>query len=341
MSAPVDPNHFLVNPDGSLTPQSWMQYRCVASVSAPSTAGSYAVTTSGDSTLSALVPDLGTIFDEGSNLANEAEGVITANLGTELLGGSGGPVPATVAGGVKNDLLYSLSASWTNETPIDQWVYGLITRGGVRMTVQARTQAYILVLSGFAVSPNEMPAVPTLTLSSAVGCGANIGLGGVLSIGTAYCIIEERQNGTTFPVQPEICGWTLLEPNQTYTAALQIRYASPYWETSSIDGGTVDTDTSYDDGGSRLDIFALPVLPSLTEGVPLIVSPPAAVATATMLVPTVRVGGSAVTVFAPTPARAAVQMESPTTAVGEDVATVFEPTVTVKARMWTPTIHLT
>ena len=146
--------------------------------------------------------------------------------------------------------------SWVNDSPIDQWAYGLITLGGIRMTVQARTQAYITVLSGACVGAGP----PTLTLSSVVGCGANIGLGGILNIGTAYCIIEERQNAVTFPVAPEQCGWTRITPTQTYTAALEVRYAAPYWETSTIDGGDQDTETSYEIGGTRLDLFALPVI---------------------------------------------------------------------------------
>lgn len=266
MTGPVDPNHFLINDDGTLEPQPWMQWRCVATAEAPSVSGSYAVTITDDPTLNDAITatgaTVGNLFDQFTSLEDQLEGILSSSLSGNLLGGAGQPVPATAAGGARNDLLYGLQVSWTNDTPINQWVYGMITRGGVRMTVQARTQAYILVMSGFAVGPVNANNPLTLTLSSAVGCGADIGLGGVLNIGTAYCIIEERQNGVSFPVQPEICGWTIIPPGQIYTAAVQIRYAAPFWETSSIDGGTADTETSYDDGGTRLDIIAVPVLPT-------------------------------------------------------------------------------
>jgi hypothetical protein len=263
--SPVDPNHFTVNSDGSLTPQPWMQWRCVATAQANPTAGSYAVSTAYDhdllDALQTSESSVGNEFTQVTDIGDEYLGVIGAALGTNLLGGVSQPAPATIAAGVKNDLLYNLTQQWTNDSPIDQWVYGMITRGGVRLTIQARTQAYILVLSGFTVGGAGADLTPTLTLSSAVGCGANLGLGGVLSIGTAYAIIEERQNGVSFPVAPELCGWTLLPPGDTYFAALQVRFASPYWETTSIDGGDTETETSYDDGGTRLDIYAIPVLP--------------------------------------------------------------------------------
>jgi hypothetical protein len=267
MTAPVDPNHFQVLEDGSITPQPWMQWRLVQSISNPAISGSYAVSTAYDTDLTEALTEadssVSQIFDASTEATNESLGVIDAALGTDLLGGVSQPLPATVAGGAKNDLLYQLMSSWTNTTPINQWVYGMITRGGVRMTVQARTQAYILVLSGYVVSETTTPGTPTLTLSSAIGCGADTGLGGELSVGAGYCIIEERQNAVTFPVQPEVAGWVNLAPGETYTAALQVRYAAPTWETETIDGGNTDTDTSYDDGGTRLDIFALPVLPTV------------------------------------------------------------------------------
>jgi hypothetical protein len=265
MTAPVDLNQFQILQDGSITPQPWMQWRLVASVANPAVSGSYAVSTAYDTDLNEALTEsdasVSQVFDASTEATNETLGVIDAALGTELLGGVAQPLPTTAAGGAKNDLLYQLMCSWTNVTPINQWVYGLITRGGQRMTVQARTQAYILVLSGEAVSQNSTPATPVLTLSSAFGCGADTGLGGELNVGAGYCIIEERMNATSFYVQPEIAGWINLAPGETYTAAMQVRYASPNWETQTIDGGNVDTDTSYEDGGSRLDIFAVPVLP--------------------------------------------------------------------------------
>ena len=270
----VDSNHFQVDSSGALSPQPWMQYRCVGSVSADPVAMSFAPTVSvgNGGLISALTDPLGYLFGATglAGLGSPITGIVNTLVGElqaiplglatsllNLLGHVGEPNPADVAGGAKNIPLYTLVKQWVNTTPVNQWVYGLVTVGGIRVTVQARTRMYVVVSSGFTT--DDVFAAP-LSISSVVGCGANIGLGGSLNIGTAYCIMEVRQNASTFPVAPELPGWTLLAPGEKFTAAAQVTLASPYWETSSIDGGEQDTETSFEIGGTRLDVFALPAL---------------------------------------------------------------------------------
>ena len=206
VTAPVNPDHFEVRPDGSLTPQPWMQWRNVRGIEAPSKSASYGVT--------------GSVMN-------------------------------------KFDLIHSLRLSWTNNTPIPQWVYGLITRGGCRVTLQARTRAYLQVRSGYRIDPID---AGELTVCSRMGVGSDIGRGGVLGVGTGFCVAEQRMNSVTFPLAPERAGWERLDPGDTFTAKVEVHFASQQWEVTMIDGGTSGTESSFDSGGTRLDLFAVPVL---------------------------------------------------------------------------------
>jgi hypothetical protein len=163
-----------------------------------------------------------------------------------------------VTGGTnKNDLLHSLQLSWTNNTPISQWCYGLITRGGARVSLQARTRGYLQVASGYKLAVGDPGP---LEIASRFGCGADMGRGGTLAIGTTYGVIEERMNSVTFPLAPERAGWSKLAPGATLTGKVEVRFITELWETSTIDGGTSGSESSYDSGATRLDLFAVPVI---------------------------------------------------------------------------------
>ena len=87
-----------------------------------------------------------------------------------------------------------------------------------------------------------------------------MGAGGILAAGTAYGIMEVRQHATSFPLAPQIAGWYQLVPGATFTGQVQCYFTSDYWETSDIEGGDLDTESDYQAGTIRLDLFALPVL---------------------------------------------------------------------------------
>lgn len=237
----LDPNHFYVQ-NGEITPQPWMQHRQVATGSYPDVSGSYSATAGALS------------FDPFQTL-NGLFGPFLDGLGGLFVGVSAVP-SSLIAGANKNDLLQVIETKWTNITPIDQWVYGLITRGGCRVTMQARSRGYLVVSSGYAEGVTPGP----LQISSVFGCGADIGVGGVLAVGTGFCIVEQRQNALTIPLAPERCGWYRLQPGRTLTARVEVRFASEFWENSQIDGGNTQTETSYDCGETRLDLYAVPVL---------------------------------------------------------------------------------
>lgn len=160
-------------------------------------------------------------------------------------------------GSNKNDLLHDLQVDWVNNTPIDQWVYGLVTRGGARVSLQARSRGYLQVESGYKQAVADAGA---LVVCSRFGVGADMGRGGTLAIGTTFGVIEERMNSVTFPLAPERAGWHRLPPGASYTGRAVVRFISEFWENTTIDGGASGSESSYESGATRLDLFAVPVI---------------------------------------------------------------------------------
>lgn len=162
-----------------------------------------------------------------------------------------------VTGGLgKNDLLHSLQQDWANDTPVDQYCYALVTRGGARVTLQARSRGYLQLSTGAV----KAAIPPTLTVTERLGCGADRGRAGVLAIGTSFTIMEVRAPTHTIPVAPEFVGWARLTPGEVFTAGAELRFVTEFWETSTVDGGDSECETSYVTGDTRLDLFALPVI---------------------------------------------------------------------------------
>jgi hypothetical protein len=90
--------------------------------------------------------------------------------------------------------------------------------------------------------------------------GADIGRGGTMALGTSFCVMEERMNSCTFPLAPERTGWLRLAPGESVAAAVELRFISDFWENSTVDGGNSGSESSYETGETRLDLFAVPVI---------------------------------------------------------------------------------
>lgn len=245
----VDEDHFS-QVDGVIAPQPWMQWRHVGSVAAATKSGTYGVTTASgtDSSSTSLFGNLGGLFGSLFGSLSSVFGSFSSLLG--------GGTSASAAGN-KNDLLHSLQLSWTNTSPIDQEVYGLITRGGARVTLQARSRGGLFLASGYK---QDVSDPGPLVEASMLGVGADIGRGGTLATGTSFCVMEARQNSVTIPLAPERTGWWKLPPGQTITAKAELRFISEFWENTQIDGGDSDSESSYETGDTRLDLFAVPVI---------------------------------------------------------------------------------
>lgn len=159
-------------------------------------------------------------------------------------------------GGNKNQLIHAITVEWTNDSPLTQQVYGMVTREGARVTLQARSRAYLLQRHAWAVG-----ASPTLVLTdvSWMGVGADAGKGGVLDTGTDLCVAEHRSNAHTMPLMPHVAGWQSLAPGAKITAKMELRFKSERWEDTTP--STTDGTTSgFRSGATRVDLFAVPVL---------------------------------------------------------------------------------
>ena len=168
---------------------------------------------------------------------------------------------APTDGEAKNDALQALQVLWTNTTPIDQYVYGLMTKSGSQVTLQCRSRGYITTGHGARVDTGVQ--TPVITEVSRFGIGSDLGKGGILATGGAFGISELRQNSVTMPFQPHLTGWIHVPVGKTITARVEVKFVSEFWESSNIDGGDGDTESKVITGGIRLDLFALPVMAAI------------------------------------------------------------------------------
>ncbi|MBV9869130.1 MAG: hypothetical protein JO214_00665 [Frankiaceae bacterium] len=239
--------------DGVIRPQPWMQWRQVRSSEVASRSGSYAVNRAGSTgPLGGGIDVFGTI---GSLFSGMLSSLPTMFGAMSILAQAD---PNGSAQGNKNDLLHSLQLEWTNGSPIPQWVYGKITHGGQRVTLQARSRGGLTLRSGYSL--NTPGNAGPLEIASMLGVGADMARSGTLAVNTSFGIIEERQPSGTIPLAPERTGWAKLAPGDTITARAELRFVSEFWEATQIDGGTSGTESSYETGGLRLDLFAVPVI---------------------------------------------------------------------------------
>ena len=162
-----------------------------------------------------------------------------------------------VAGGVnKNELLHSLTAVWTNTSPLTQQVYGVVSRGGSRVTLQARSRGFLSLWHGALVGAGTIVPIEV----SRMGVGADVGKGGLLAVGTGFCLVTNRQNSLSMPLMPAQVGAWDVAPGATFNAKVELRFGSEYWEAGSVDGGSNGMESSYVSGDTRLDLFATPVI---------------------------------------------------------------------------------
>lgn len=161
-------------------------------------------------------------------------------------------------GGGKNEQLQAAGLFWTNDTPISQLVYGLVTRGGATMALQARSRAFLVAYHALGIGGPG--TTPDAVQAGRFGVGLDVGSGGLLGINTAYGVNEIRQNSHTMPLVPQRTGWLKVDPGVTIHAAFQLFFLSEFWENTAITGGDASTGSSYVTGESRIDLFAVPVL---------------------------------------------------------------------------------
>ncbi|QDF17563.1 hypothetical protein SEA_YAGO84_31 [Gordonia phage Yago84] len=171
-------------------------------------------------------------------------------VGQVAVSASGGYPPN--GGGAKNDLLQVVAVSWTNNSPIAQQVYGLVTRGSAYLALQARSRAYLVMRHGLLVGAGSTPMVE----ASRFGGGVDLGLSGSK---VPYGVFEQRQSSRTLPLLPQSTGWSTVAPGATVNARVELAFVSDYWESAQL-ASDEGSEANYITGDTRLDLFAVPVL---------------------------------------------------------------------------------
>lgn len=159
-------------------------------------------------------------------------------------------------GGNKNDPLHTVEAEWTNNSPITQWVYGMVTRGGSSVALQARSRGYIVQSHGYEITSGA-PSIDLVDVSR-FGIGGDYGKAGLLATGTGFAVSEIRQNSTTIPLMPYLTGWFPVPPGDTFYAKVVLRFVTEYWESTAISGGDTGSESTIISGDTRLDLYAIP-----------------------------------------------------------------------------------
>ena len=180
----------------------------------------------------------------------------------------------------KNDLLQTLDASWTNNSTVNQYVYGMVTKSGSQVSLQCRSRGYLSTSHGVIIAATN--SALTTVEASRFGVGTDLGLDGLLAFGGAFGISELRQNSTTIPLMPQLTGWFLVAAGATIHARVEVRFVSEYWENTQITGGDADTESKTITGDLRLDLFAVPTVSTpKTRATPTLVGGTSNVKTAT------------------------------------------------------------
>lgn len=154
-------------------------------------------------------------------------------------------------GTAKDVAIHTLNAQWTNDTPIAQHVYALMTRGGTKMIMQAQSRAYIRTNFGQVVG--VAPANPTAsTTISRFGVGYSRGV--TAADEAYYGILEVRMGERTL-----LAGDTLLvQPGETFKVSTELRFISGHWESLPIHQGDTETESEFNSGATQFDIYSYP-----------------------------------------------------------------------------------
>lgn len=175
-------------------------------------------------------------------------------------------------GAAKNEMVQNVQVDWTNNTPVKQWVYGLVTRDGCQVTLQTRSRAYLETSHGVLIAPTADADDFDMQSVSKFGVGADVGKGGLLALGSSFSIAELRQNTGTIPLMPHLVGWFVVEPGEKFNARVEVAFKSDFWENTPIDGGDNSTEAKFIAGELQIDLFAVPtVAEPPARGIPTIV----------------------------------------------------------------------
>lgn len=166
------------------------------------------------------------------------------------------------SGGQNKDEVYqTLTVSWTNNSPISQYVYGLVHQGGCAVALQARSRGYLRTSHSLSVMKTPRAVAPSpYTEVSRFGGGSDIGVGGLLGIGTDFAMHEVRSHSSTVYLMPNLTGWTEVAPGMTATGSVEVRFVSEEWESTTITNGKENTNATIVAGELSVDLWAVPLI---------------------------------------------------------------------------------
>ena len=180
---------------------------------------------------------------------------------------------AGTGGQNKDEVYQTLSVAWTNNTPVSQYVYGLVHQGGCAVALQARSRGYLRTRHALSVVKEPRAVAPSsLTEVSRFGGGSDIGVGGLLGIGTDFAMHEVRSHSSTVYLMPNITGWTEVAPGMTATGTVEVRFVSENWEATTITNGKENTNATIVAGELSVDLWAVPLIDNPpTRSTPVVV----------------------------------------------------------------------
>lgn len=161
-------------------------------------------------------------------------------------------------GGNQAEDLVNFQVAWTNPNPLPMLVYGLVTRGGTNVRTGARTRAYIEMYYGLASGTAPADPTPNILLGR-TGSGLD---GGTATVGSTtysrWATTEVRQAEHTLHAG----SFVTINTGQSIKLRVRLRWDGAFWETLPyLVAGASEAELSVMTGATRLDIYAIPVLP--------------------------------------------------------------------------------
>ncbi|WP_280248799.1 DUF7172 family protein [Nocardia abscessus] len=173
---------------------------------------------------------------------------------------SAGGATFTPANNAAGTTLFTVQAAWTNDTPVTQQVYAVMTAGPVRYVLDSLK--HMTIQYQWGTSFGAAPADPTLTEESRVRGYPDLGTGNATPSGPVvgiYVLLEDRQPTNSVPIGDVVT----LPPGQQMKARVQVRWFTSAWgidwyvpawgDPAPYRVGKV--------GPVRLDLFSVPVIP--------------------------------------------------------------------------------
>jgi hypothetical protein len=167
----------------------------------------------------------------------------------------------------KHEALQAVQTHWTNNSPIDQYVYGMVSHGGSQVTLQGDTRGYIIESHGYWKG-DAPPAGNGMVEVSRFGTGitrSDPTVGSVIDATNkaTFAIGDVRNNSNTVPFLPATTGWTVVKPGEKFNARVETLFHTEVWDDMYGNG----PQNVVRAGELSISLYAIPVIGTSTIGV--------------------------------------------------------------------------